>query len=262
MRIAIGVSYDGSGLEGWQAQPSMNTVQDHLERALAGIAGEAVRVTGAGRTDAGVHATGQVAHFDCNAPRPESAWVRGVNAGLPDQIAVQWAKQLDEDFHARFSAVERSYRYVLYNHPVRPGIASRQATWFHRPLDVERMRAAASLLTGKHDFSAFRSSACQAKSPVKTLSRAVITTNGPYVLFDFSSDAFLHHMVRNMVGCLIYVGKGKYPPQWLGDVLQGRDRKAAAPTAAACGLYLTRVAYEARWQLPDFARMMPFREST
>ncbi len=258
MRIAIGVSYDGSPFEGWQSQPSGRTVQDHLESALAQISGEPVRIAGAGRTDSGVHAVAQVAHFDTGADRPESAWVRGVNAKLPDEIAVQWALPVQGDFHARFSAFERSYRYVLYNHPVRPGIASRHAGWFHRPLDVEAMRFAADVLVGEHDFSAFRSSECQAKSPVRQLHRAEVTRRGPWVLFDFTANAFLHHMVRNLVGCLVYVGKGGHPPQWLGEVLEGRDRKAAAPTMAAAGLYLTGVRYPANWQLPDFARMMPF----
>jgi tRNA pseudouridine38-40 synthase len=258
MRIAIGVSYDGSPFEGWQSQASGNTVQDHLESALARIAGEPVRIAGAGRTDAGVHAAAQVAHFDCGASRPESAWVRGVNAALPDEIAVQWAKPVDEDFHARFSAFERAYRYVLYNHAVRPGISPRHVGWFHRPLDVARMQEAAAMLVGEHDFSAFRSSECQAKTPVRVMRHAAVRSKGPYVLFDFVANAFLHHMVRNLVGCLVYVGKGRHPPQWLGDILQSRDRRLAAPTIAAAGLYLTEVRYEARWQLPGFARMMPF----
>ena len=257
MRIALGLSYDGGSFEGWQSQPSMNTVQDHLETALAGIAGQPVRVNGAGRTDAGVHAIAQVAHFDCEAVRPQSAWVRGVNAGLPPEIAVQWAQPVSEEFHARFSAFERSYRYVLYNHSVRPGLASRHAAWFHRPLDVERMQAAVSVLTGEHDFSAFRSSECQAKSPVKQMKRVQVSRKGPYVLFDFTANAFLHHMVRNIVGCLVYVGKGRHPTQWLGEVLQGRDRRKAAPTMSAAGLYLVDIGYEPRWKLPGFARMMP-----
>jgi len=258
MRIAIGISYDGSPYEGWQSQPSGRTVQDQLERALAQIAGEPVRIAGAGRTDTGVHAVAQVAHFDTESIRPESAWVRGVNAHLPDEISVQWAMPVPDEFHARFSAFERSYRYVLYNHPVRPGIASRHAAWFHRPLDVNVMRSAAAHLVGQHDFSAFRSSECQAKSPVRHLHRAEVQCRGPFVLFDFTANAFLHHMVRNLVGCLVYVGKGSHRPEWLGEVLAGRDRKLAAPTMAAAGLYLTGVRYPANWKLPSFARMMPF----
>lgn len=258
MRIAIGISYDGSPYEGWQSQPSGRTVQDHLERALAQIAGVPVRIAGAGRTDTGVHAVAQVAHFDTESIRPESAWVRGVNAQLPEEIAVQWAMPVTDEFHARFSAFERSYRYVLYNHPVRPGVAPHHAAWFHRPLDVEAMRAAAALLVGEHDFSAFRSSECQAKSPVRQLHRAEVMRCGPWVLFDFTANAFLHHMVRNLVGCLVYVGKGAHGPDWMGEVLAGLDRRLAAPTMAAAGLYLTGVRYPANWQLPGFARMMPF----
>ena len=164
---------------------------------------------------------------------------------------------MDEQFHARFSAFERSYRYVLYNHAVRPGLNHRNVGWFHRPLDVPSMQAAIALLVGEHDFSAFRSSECQAKSPVRIMRRAQVTASSPYVLFDFVANAFLHHMVRNLVGCLVYVGKGKYPPQWLAEVLRGRDRKLAAPTMSAAGLYLCEVRYEAHWQLPGFARMMP-----
>jgi len=198
-----------------------------------------------------------VVHFDCDAERPQSAWVRGVNSALRPEIAVQWAHPVTEEFHARFSAFERSYRYVLYNDPARPGLAARHVGWFHRELDVERMQTAAECLTGEHDFSAFRSSECQAKSPVKQMRRAAVTRKGPYVLFDFTANAFLHHMVRNIVGCLVYVGKGKYPPQWLGELLMGRDRKLAAPTISAAGLYLVDIRYEPRWKLPDFTRMMP-----
>jgi tRNA pseudouridine38-40 synthase len=217
-----------------------------------------VRIAGAGRTDTGVHAVAQVAHFDCDSVRPESAWVRGVNAHLPDEISVQWAMPVTDEFHARFSAFERSYRYVLYNHPVRPGVASHHAAWFHRPLDVEAMRTAGTLLVGEHDFSAFRSSECQARSPVRQLHRVQVMRRGPYVLFDFTANAFLHHMVRNLVGCLVYVGKGAHGPEWMGEVLAGRDRRLAAPTMAPAGLYLTGVRYPANWQLPGFARMMPF----
>ncbi len=262
MRIAIGISYDGSRFEGWQSQSSGNTVQDCLEVALASIAGHPVRISGAGRTDAGVHGVAQVAHFDSEAVRPKSAWVRGVNSHLPAEIAVQWAQPVPDDFHARFSALRRSYRYVLYNHPVRPAVAARHVGWFHLPLDLEKMRAGADILLGEHDFSAFRSSECQAKSPVRRLEQLYISSQGPYLLFDLTANAFLHHMVRNLVGCLVYVGKGKHPPLWIADVLKGRDRKAAAPTFSGAGLYFTAVAYESRWHLPPFARMMPFGMGT
>jgi len=258
VRIAIGVSYDGSGFDGWQSQPSGNTVQDQLDRALSRIADTPIRVTGAGRTDAGVHACAQVAHFETEAKRPESAWVRGANTALPPGVAVQWAVPVAEAFHARYSALARSYRYVLYNHPVRPALSAGKVGWFHGVLDLGAMQRAALLLVGEHDFSAFRSSECQAKNPVRVIERAHLEQRGPYVMFDFTANAFLHHMVRNLVGALVYVGKGRYPREWIAQVLEGRDRRLAAPTMAAAGLYLTEVRYGAEWRLPGFARMMPF----
>jgi tRNA pseudouridine38-40 synthase len=256
MRVAIGIAYDGAPFDGWQSQPTGNTVQDRLEAALAAIAGAAVRVTAAGRTDAGVHATGQVAHFDVAVERPDSAWVRGSNAHLPEGIAVQWACAVDDEFHARFSATSRSYTYVLYNHPVRPAVFAGRVGWFHLPLDVAAMRAAAECLVGEHDFSAFRSAECQAKTPVKLLHRVAIDRRGEHVVLEFTANAFLHHMVRNLVGCLVQVGKGAQPPGWLREVLESRDRSRAAPTFPAAGLYLTAVAYPDRWNLPAFAPML------
>ena len=258
MRIAIGIAYCGVGLEGWQSQPGGNTVQDHLARALSEIAGERIQVIGASRTDAGVHACAQVAHFDTNAARPDSAWVRGANTLLPGSIAVQWAVPVAEDFHARYSAESRSYRYVLFNHPVRPALFAGLVGWFHLQLDIDRMQRAARTLLGERDFSSFRSSECQAKSPVRIIERAEIRASGPYLLFDFTANAFLHHMVRNIVGSLVYVGKGDHSDQWLAELIDARDRRLAAPTFAADGLYLSQVRYEARWNLPTFARMMPF----
>jgi len=229
-------------------------VQDHLEAALAHIAGEAVETTCAGRTDAGVHALEQVVHFDTGARRPLSAWVRGVNASLPANLAVLWAQEVRGDFHARYSARNRCYRYVLLNHPVRPAAGHGRVGWFHLPLDVERMRAAAKLMTGEHDFSAFRSAECQARSPVRTLSTIEIERRGVYVVFDFYANAFLHHMVRNLMGMLIHIGKGKRAPQWAAEVLASRDRAQCAPTFDAAGLYLARVEYAAEWDLPLGAR--------
>jgi tRNA pseudouridine38-40 synthase len=217
MRIAIGLSYEGSRFEGWQSQASGNTVQDHLELALAEVAGAPVRVNAAGRTDAGVHALAQVAHFDTDSIRPDNAWVRGTNAHLPPEIAVQWALPVDARFHSRFSAQARSYRYLLYNHPVRPALLSRHVGWYYGPLDVAAMRAAARCLVGEHDFSAFRSSECQADSPVRTVEDARISASGPYLLFDITANGFLHHMVRNIVGSLVYVEKGGTAPSgWAG----------------------------------------------
>jgi tRNA pseudouridine38-40 synthase len=258
MKFAIGVTYCGAGMEGWQSQPSGNTVQDHLSRALSEISGEPIAVTGAGRTDAGVHASAQVAHFETSVVRPESAWVRGANALLPDEIAVQWAAPVPGDFHARYSALSRSYRYVLYNHPVRPALLAGRTGWFHLPLDLERMRKAVDCLIGEHDFSSFRSAECQAKSPVRIMQSARIRASGAYFLFDFTANAFLHRMVRNIVGCLVYVGKGQHPPQWISELIAAQDRRLAAPTFSAEGLYLFGVRYDARWSLPAFPPMMPF----
>jgi tRNA pseudouridine38-40 synthase len=250
MRIALGIEYDGSRFLGWQTQPGGGAVQDALEPALTGIAGASVAVTCAGRTDSGVHALGQVVHFDTAADRPDSAWVRGVNATLPESVAVLWAQRVPDDFHARYSARARTYRYVLLNRPVRPAIAARHAGWFHQPLDVEQMRAAAACLVGEHDFSAFRSSECQAKSPVRTLQSVQIHRTGERIDFVVRANAFLHHMVRNLVGTLVYVGKGKHAPEWARTVLESRSRALAAPTFAAAGLYLEQVEYEPHWQLP------------
>ena len=258
MKFAIGVSYCGAGMEGWQSQPSGNTVQDHLVRALSEIGGAPIAVTGAGRTDAGVHASAQVAHFDASVERPESAWVRGANSLLPEGIAVQWATPVAADFHARYSALSRTYRYVLYNHPVRPALLAGRTGWFHLPLDLERMRKAVDCLVGEHDFSSFRSAECQAKTPVRIMQSAEIRASGPYVLFDFTANAFLHHMVRNIVGCLVYVGKGNQPPQWISKLIAAKDRRLAAPTFSADGLYLFGVRYDACWGLPAFPPMMPF----
>jgi tRNA pseudouridine38-40 synthase len=257
MRIALALEYDGSRFLGWQTQPGGGTVQDAVQAALSAIAGEAVPVTCAGRTDRGVHAREQVVHFDTGASRPESAWVRGANALLPESIAVQWATRVDGEFHARYSALARTYRYVLLNRPVRPALAARHAGWYHAPLDVAAMRAAAQHLVGEHDFTAFRSAECQAKSPVRTLHALEVQARGERIDFVARANAFLHHMVRNIVGTLIYVGNGRHAPSWAGEVLAARDRARAAPTFAAEGLYLERVEYAAQWGLPARASGMP-----
>ena len=254
VRIALGLEYEGAAFCGWQTQPSGCGVQDHLEAALARIAGERVETVCAGRTDAGVHAMEQIVHFNPPARRPASAWVRGVNASLPAEIAVLWAHEVSEDFHARYSARNRCYRYVLLNHAVRPAAAHGRVGWFHLPLDVGCMREAARLLLGEHDFSAFRSSECQARSPVRTLHAIEIEVRGPYVVFDFRANAFLHHMVRNLVGTLIYIGKGRHAPEWAAELLASGDRSQAAPTFDAAGLYLSRVEYDSHWHLPATLR--------
>ena len=254
MRIALGVEYDGSSFCGWQTQPEGCAVQDHLEAALTQIAGvdtkAPIATICAGRTDAGVHALAQVVHFDCAVARPDSAWVRGVNACLPPTVAVTWMTPVADTFSARFSATARHYRYVLLNHPVRPAADHGRVGWFHVPLDAERMRRAAAHLVGEHDFSAFRSSQCQAKSPVRALMQLAINQQGPYITFDLCANGFLHHMVRNIVGSLIYVGSARQPPAWMLELLAARDRTSAAPTFDAAGLYLTGVDYAAEWNLP------------
>jgi tRNA pseudouridine38-40 synthase len=257
VRVALGVEYDGAAFCGWQTQASRCGVQDHLEGALAHIAGEPVETICAGRTDAGVHAMEQVVHFDAPVARPASAWVRGVNASLPAGIAVLWAQEVADEFHARYGAIQRHYRYLLLNHPVRPAVGHGRVGWFHLPLDLAAMRAAAKLLVGQHDFTAFRSSECQARSPVREVRAITIEPRGTYLVFDFSANAFLHHMVRNLVGTLIYVGKGRHRPDWVADVLASRNRALAAPTFDAAGLYLARVDYDPRWRLPSARLSMP-----
>ena len=251
MRIALGVEYDGSPFFGWQSQADGHTVQDVLQAALSGIASEPVAIIAAGRTDTGVHALEQVVHFDSGVERPLSAWVRGVNALLPKSIAVLWAHPVPEEFHARFSAQARSYRYLLINRPIRSAVLYGKVGWFHAPLDVDKMSEAAQHLLGEHDFSAFRSSECQAKSPIKNLTQLDIQKQGDMITFDLTAGAFLHHMVRNIVGCLVYIGKGKHPPQWMHEVLESRNRSQAAPTFAPDGLYLRRITYDAKWGLPS-----------
>jgi tRNA pseudouridine38-40 synthase len=246
------LEYDGADFAGWQSQPGGNTLQDVLERALRMIAAEPVRVVCAGRTDAGVHALGQVVHFDTLSFRPDNAWVRGVNSHLPDSMAVQWATPTSEEFHARFSAVERNYCYVLLVSPVRPAVLAGRVGWIHSTPDIDRMREAAKLLVGHHDFTAFRSSECQARTPLRELREMVIERRGHYLIFRFRADAFLHHMVRNIVGSLVAVGNGRHAPDWVGSVLESRDRAAAAPTFSPDGLYLASVSYAKRWSLPEF----------
>src|SRR3954469_4718891 len=249
-RIALGIEYDGSRFLGWQTQPGGGTVQDALEPALSAIAGAPAEVTAAGRTDRGVHARLQVVHFDTDAQRPPAAWVGGVNALLPDSVAVLWSREVDGEFHARYGSVSRTYRYELLNRDVRPALGASRLGWFHLPLDPAKMREAAAHLVGEHDFSAFRSSECQAKTPVRTLHLLEVEARGERIDFVLRANAFLHHMVRNIVGTLVYVGKGKQPPQWARQVLDSRDRAIAAPTFSPEGLYLERVEYEEKWGLP------------
>ncbi|WKB55233.1 tRNA pseudouridine(38-40) synthase TruA [Eleftheria terrae] len=252
-RIALGVTYRGTGYQGWQSQPGGHTVQDHLESALSRFAGQGVRTLCAGRTDAGVHGINQVVHFDAPVQRTPFSWVRGTNTFLPPDIAVQWCQPVPRHFHARNSAIGRRYRYVLREAAVRPALETGFAGWVFRPLDANRMREAAALLIGEHDFSAFRSSECQAKSPVKTLREISIERRGAYWRFEFEASAFLHHMVRNLMGCLVAVGAGSQSVAWLGGVLASRDRKLAAPTFSPDGLYFLGPRYDEIFGLPDTA---------
>ena len=250
MRLALGISYNGQAYDGWQSQPSGRTVQDHLEAALARFATQEVGTVCAGRTDAGVHGLMQVVHFDTDLQREDFSWVRGTNTFLPPDIAVQWAKPVPDAFHARASAKARRYAYVLLESPVRPSVEAGRVGWVFRPLDAAAMQAAAAHLAGEHDFTSFRASACQAKTPVKTLEPVRITKRGPYWRFEFQANAFLHHMIRNIMGCLVHVGQGLAHPDWMREVLQARSRDAAAPTFSPDGLYFLGPVYDAGWGLP------------
>ena len=251
MRLALGISYNGQAYEGWQSQPSGRTVQDRLEHALAQFAVQPVSTVCAGRTDAGVHGLMQVVHFDSPVEREEFSWVRGTNRFLPPDIAVQWAKAVPDAFHSRACATSRRYAYVVLESPVRPSIDAGRVGWVFRPLENMAMREAAAMLVGQHDFTSFRASACQAKSPVKTIKRIDITRRGAYWRFEFEADAFLHHMIRNIMGCLLAIGQGHQPPTWMADVLAARDRDAAAPTFSPDGLYFLGPVYGPEWNLPS-----------
>lgn len=251
MRIALGVEYDGASYHGWQLQTNCETVQGTLERALSQVADHPVALTVAGRTDAGVHAIAQVVHFESSANRKLQAWVLGVNANLPRQIRVIWAVPVSDQFHARFGAIERNYRYLIINRPTPPGILFQKATWERETLDDEAMHLAAQCLVGEHDFTSFRASSCQSKSPVRNLTRISVTRNGDMVAIDVSANAFLHHMIRNLAGTLIKVGLGEKPTNWVGTVLEARDRTMAGVTAPPDGLYLTNVSYPEHFALPS-----------
>lgn len=256
-RIALILGYDGSHFSGWQTQSGGGAIQDALEASLAALAGHPLRVTCAGRTDAGVHATAQVVHFDTDTARPVHAWVRGTNARLPAAVAVLHAQEVDPDFHARFSARSRRYVYLIHRAAVRHPLWVGRAGWVFRDLDVAAMRAGARRLVGEHDFSAFRSSQCQAKTPVRRIESLTIDESGALLALCFEGNAFLHHMVRNIVGSLVYVGTGRHPEHWIGAVLEGRDRSLAAPTFSAEGLYLQAVTYDEHFGLPTPPPGMP-----
>lgn len=254
-RIALAVEYNGADFHGLQAQQAgVRTIQAELEKALSSIADEAITIVCAGRTDAGVHATQQIIHFDTLSQRPLKAWVQGANARLPRSVSIQWVKPVTEDFHARFSAFNRTYRYHIYSNTVRPALANDQVTWFKRRLDLRRMVEAGRCLVGEHDFTSFRSSQCQAQSPVRTVEYLRWVEQQGLIVLEIKANAFLHHMVRNFMGTLLTVGAGDREVAWVKTVLDARDRNRASATAPAAGLYLVEVGYDSKFELPDVAR--------
>ena len=251
MRIAMGVEYDGTEFNGWQRQSHGRSVQSELEKAISTVADAPLEAVCAGRTDSGVHATGQVVHFDTPVERRPRSWLLGTNSNLPKDVSVSWVVPVEEAFHARFSALRRSYRYLILNRPVRSALHRHRACWEHRPLDADRMRAAAALLIGEHDFSAFRAAGCQSRSSVREVSRIDVARRGEWIAIDVAANAFLQHMVRNMAGLLITIGAGEEAPAWAAEILAGRDRTRSAFAAPASGLTLIAVDYPARFALPD-----------
>jgi tRNA pseudouridine38-40 synthase len=244
-RFAAGIEYDGTAYCGWQSQPHAPSIQAELNRALSMVAAEAIECVGAGRTDSGVHSIGQVAHFETPVVRSARSWLLGANTNLPEDISVLWVRPVSADFHARFSAVSRSYRYMILNRQVRSALQRERVWWVYHPLDHEQMHTAAQQLLGKHDFSAFRASACQSNTPVRVMEHINVTRAGDYLQIDCKANAFLHHMLRNIVGSLVRVGQGEETVEWLGEVLRGRDRTRSGITAPAAGLTLTSVGYPA-----------------
>ncbi|HHT9709474.1 TPA: tRNA pseudouridine(38-40) synthase TruA [Legionella pneumophila] len=243
MRIALVVEYDGSQYHGWQAQTGLHTIQQAVEFALSKVADSSISVVCAGRTDTGVHATNQVIHFDCEKDRSIRAWIHGANTFLPKDICVKWGKEMPENFHARYSAVSRRYRYVIYNGAIRPGLLPGNVTWQYRQLDHRLMQQGGQCLLGENDFTSFRSVECQSNTPMRNIHQLQVTRHGDLVVLDITANAFLHHMVRNIAGVLIAVGSGKHPVGWVKDVLNAKDRKLGAETAPSYGLYLVQVTY-------------------
>ena len=251
-RYAASVQYDGSQFYGWQSLKSgLPTIQAQVEKALSKVANHPLSVVCAGRTDAGVHGCNQIIHFDSDAIRSDRGWAYGANANLPDEIAINWVKPVSDQFHARFSAQWRRYRYVIYNHPIRPAHLHKGVTWNYRPLDVERMQEAAAYLHGEHDFTSYRAVQCQAKNPVRTISRISVDRYGPLLVLDVQANAFLHHMIRNIAGVLMAIGCGKYEPVWAKEVLEHRDRTRGGVTASPYGLYFVDVGYPEAFDLPE-----------
>ena len=250
MRIALGIEYDGRPYCGWQYQDHSPSVQATLEQALSSVADQPIRVICAGRTDTGVHTAEQIVHFDTDVARDEKAWIRGTNVNLPKSISVLWARNVSDTFHARFSAVRRRYRYVIFNRDIRPAFLAGRVAFEYRPLDEARMQEAAQYLLGEHDFNAYRAVACQAKSPIRTVYRLDVTRKDELLLIDIEANAFLHHMVRNIAGVLMTIGAGEQTPQWAKQVLEGRDRSLGGVTGPPDGLYLMEVVYPEEFGLP------------
>lgn len=258
MRYALCVSYDGTQFKGWQTQVNQRTVQTELERALSKVADQSVKVVTAGRTDTSVHATGQVVHFESDSQRSLEAWKLGVNRFLPDDVRVIWSTIVTDDFHARFSALRRSYRYIIYNSPVKSALLRNHVTTCHRPLDVDRMKQAAVHFIGKMDFSTIRAAGCQAKTAIRQIDQLDIRSRGPWVWFDVTANAFLQHMVRNIAGILIEVGVGEREPDWVKEILLLKDRTKAGVTALPNGLYLSNIEYDSQFNLPESPSRMSF----
>lgn len=250
MRIALGIEYNGAHYFGWQRQREVKSVQESLEKALSVVANHPIEVQCAGRTDAGVHGTGQVVHFDTTATRKMVAWTMGANANMPKDIAVRWAKEVPEEFHARFSATARRYRYIIYNHAYRPAILEKGISHYHGDLDAEKMHLAGQYLLGENDFTSFRAAHCQSRSPWRNVMHLNVSRHGHFIVVDIKANAFVHHMVRNIVGSLIVVGRGEQPTEWIQWLLQAKDRNLAGPTAKAEGLYLVEVDYPQEFDLP------------
>ena len=250
MRIALGIEYDGAQFYGWQRQKEVTTVQEVLEKALSKVANHPIDVFCAGRTDAGVHGTGQVVHFETESIRSERGWTMGVNANLPNAVAVTWVKEVPEDFHARFSATARRYRYIIYNSKLRPAILNRGLSHYHTPLDADKMHLAAQAILGENDFSSFRAAQCQSNSPNRFVHFVNVTRHNEFVVIDIKANAFVHHMVRNIAGSLIAIGRGDRPIEWMAELLEAKDRTIAAETAKPNGLYLIEVDYPEHFQLP------------
>lgn len=257
VRIALGIEYNGYGFHGWQAQKAnVPTIQLALEKALSQVANEPLKLFCAGRTDADVHATGQVIHFDTNAKRHIDAWIWGGNAHLPEGISIRWARAVDYHFHARFTAVSRRYRYIIFNHPIRPALLNKRVSWHYYLLDEQLMHEAGQLLLGEQDFSSFRASQCNSKSPMRCVLDFKCWREGHYVIFEIEANAFLHHMVRNIAGVLLKIGSKLKPIEWMKEVLAAKSRKMAAETASPHGLYLIKVSYPKEYSFPEPTQLL------